>query len=230
MFQKKKKMSATFKLLLVGAEHTGKHTLLHQFTDCLSSATPAPNGIPATIHTLTLNTSVGSVTFNIWCPNHGMSQVDDEGNPVQRMPEEFYIGADCAIIMFDVTSRVTYREVPNLFRDIVRVCDNIPITLVGNKNDAMDRKIKPKVIMFHRKKNLQYYDISAKAQYRILDSFFWLTKRLSNNPTIQLLSTSPMITAAIDAESLKARFIEIETQLQAASYQPIPDEDDEDDI
>jgi GTP-binding nuclear protein Ran len=223
-------MSATFKLLLVGAEHTGKHTLLYQFTDCQSSATPAPNGIPATIHALTLNTSVGSVTFNIWCPNHGMSQVDDEGNPVHRLPEEFYIGADCAIIMFDVTSRVTYREVPNLFRDIVRVCDNIPITLVGNKNDAVDRQVKIKMITFHRKKNLQYYDVSAKAQYRILDPFVWLTKRLSNNPTIQLLSTSPMISAAIDAESMKEHFMAIESQQEICQSGFLPCEDDDDDL
>ena len=35
--------------------------------------------------------------------------------------------------MFDVTSRITYKNVPNWHRDIVRVCENIPIVLVGNK-------------------------------------------------------------------------------------------------
>lgn len=39
----------------------------------------------------------------------------------------------CAIMMFDVTSRITYRNIPNWHRDIVRVCENIPIVLVGNK-------------------------------------------------------------------------------------------------
>ena len=39
----------------------------------------------------------------------------------------------CAIIMFDVTSRVTYKNVPNWHRDLVRVCENIPIVLTGNK-------------------------------------------------------------------------------------------------
>lgn len=36
-------------------------------------------------------------------------------------------------MMFDVTSRITYRNIPNWHRDIVRVCENIPIVLVGNK-------------------------------------------------------------------------------------------------
>lgn len=50
-----------------------------------------------------------------------------------------------AIIMFDVTSRVTYKNVPNWHRDLVRVCENIPIMLCGNKVDIKNnRKVKAK--------------------------------------------------------------------------------------
>ena len=67
----------------------------------------------------------------------------------------FLILGQCAIIMFDVTSRVTYKNVPNWHRDLTRVCENIPIVLTGNKVDIKDRKVKAKSIVFHRKKNLQ---------------------------------------------------------------------------
>jgi len=67
----------------------------------------------------------------------------------------YYIQGQCAIMMFDVTSRVTYKNIPNWHRDLVRVCENIPIVLVGNKVDIKDRKVKAKSIVFHRKKNLQ---------------------------------------------------------------------------
>ena len=67
----------------------------------------------------------------------------------------FLVPGQCAIIMFDVTSRVTYKNVPNWHRDLVRVCENIPIVLCGNKVDIKDRKVKAKAIVFHRKKNLQ---------------------------------------------------------------------------
>ena len=66
-----------------------------------------------------------------------------------------FILGQCAIIMFDVTSRVTYKNVPNWHRDLTRVCENIPIVLTGNKVDIKDRKVKAKSIVFHRKKNLQ---------------------------------------------------------------------------
>jgi len=65
--------------------------------------------------------------------------------------------------MFDVTSRITYEIVPNLHRDLTRVCENIPIVLTGNKVEIKDREVKAKQITFHRKKNLQYYDISTNS-------------------------------------------------------------------
>ncbi len=50
--------------------------------------------------------------------------------------------------MFDVTSRITYKNVPTWHRDLVRVCDNIPIVLCGNKVDIKERKVKAKVCAF----------------------------------------------------------------------------------
>jgi GTP-binding nuclear protein Ran len=81
--------------------------------------------------------------------------------------------------MFDVCSRITYQNVPKWYKDLVRVCDSIPIVLVGNKVDVKDRKVKAKQITFHRKKNLQYYDISAKSNYQFEKPFVWLLRRLT---------------------------------------------------
>ena len=60
-----------------------------------------------------------------------------------------------------------------------RVCENIPIVLTGNKVDIKDRKVKAKSIVFHRKKNLQYYDISAKSNYNFEKPFLWLARFLA---------------------------------------------------
>ena len=68
--------------------------------------------------------------------------------------------------MFDVTSRVTYKNIPNWHRDLVRVCENIPMVLCGNKVDIKDRKIKAKSIVFHRKKNLQVNSL-PHCQFRV---------------------------------------------------------------
>lgn len=94
--------------------------------------------------------------------------------------------------MFDVTSRITYKNVPKWYKDVTRVCDNIPIVLVGNKVDVKDRKVKAKQITFHRKRNLQYYDVSAKSNYQFEKPFVWLLRRISGDKELQLVENLPM--------------------------------------
>lgn len=102
------------------------------------------------------------------------------------MRDGFYLGAHTAIIMFDLSSRASYRQVPNWYKDLVRVCDCIPIVLVGNKADVVDRKVKPKHIMFHRKKNLQYYDVSSTANYQCAKPFLYILRKLIGDSTVEL--------------------------------------------
>ena len=90
----------------------------------------------------------------------------------------FSIGAHSGIIMFDVCSRITYKNVPKWYKDLVRVVENIPIVLVGNKVDVEDRKVKAKQIVFHRKKSIQYYDVSAKSNYQFEKPFKCLLRKL----------------------------------------------------
>ena len=52
-----------------------------------------------------------------------------------------------------------------------------------------DRAVKPKAITFHRKKNLQYYDISAKSNYNYEKPFLWLARKLSGEKDMELTVT-----------------------------------------
>lgn len=91
--------------------------------------------------------------------------------------------------MFDVTSRVSYKNVPIWHRDLIRVCDDIPIVLCGNKVDVKDRKVTPKQISFQRKKaNIQYYDISAKSNYNFEKPFLWITKKLTGDNSVAFVA------------------------------------------
>lgn len=122
------------------------------------------------VHPLKFHTNRGEIVFNVW---------DTAGQEkFGGLRDGYYIQGQCAIIMFDVTSRITYKNVPNWHRDLVRVCESIPIVLVGNKVDVKERKVKAKQITFHRKKNLQYYDISAKSNYNFEKPFLWLARKL----------------------------------------------------
>ena len=170
----------------------------HPLTPSLSQST---TGVE--VHPLLFHTNRGQIKFNVW---------DTAGQEkFGGLRDGYYIQGQCAIIMFDVTSRITYKNVPNWHRvrplihppthppthsssvsvclaaclssvcvlfsthprtfsslspsshqpthppthskqDLTRVCENIPIVLTGNKVEIKDRKVKPKQIIFHRKK------------------------------------------------------------------------------
>ena len=105
----------------------------------------------------------------------------------------------CAIIMFDVTSRVTYKNVPNWHRDLVRVCENIPIVLTGNKVDIKDRKVKAKSIVFHRKKNLQVLICFTKTSHILWSYVCLLVLRHLCQVKLQLREALPLARQVLTA-------------------------------
>jgi GTP-binding nuclear protein Ran len=229
--------TAEFKLCLIGSPGCGKHELMHQFLESqvgVQSATNPELAERTHVYPLTFQTNLGKIKFNCYVYNEETIQGDENtyetrnANGKKSIPDSFYQQANCAILMFDVTSRLTYRELPNYFRDIVRIADNIPICLVGNKIDEKDRKVKPKMIMFHRKKNLQYYDISATAHYNIEKPFLWLIKRLANDPNIMLVETPPMNEPQFaDQSTINAMQQAQQELLQAASVALVDESDEE---
>ena len=171
------------------------------------------------VHRLVFHTNLGPLRFNVW---------DTAGQEkFGGLRDGYYIQGECAIIMFDVTSRPTYNNVQNWYRDLVRVCDDvIPIVLCGNKVDSNDRKVKARHIMFHRKKNLQYYDMSAKNNYNIAKPYLYLARKLVDDSTL-IFVESPA-TAPPEVEISSAARAKMEAELAAAANNALPDDDDDD--
>ena len=65
-------------------------------------------------------------------------------------------------LMFDVTSRKTYTNVPNWFDKFSCVSDRAPNVLVGNKVDVAPREVEQKDVQFHKKRGIKYYELSVK--------------------------------------------------------------------
>lgn len=149
-------------------------------------------------------TNHGQIKFCVW---------DTAGQEkLGGLRDGYYIGGNCGIIMFDVCSRITYSNVPKWYKDLTRVCENVPIVLVGNKVDVKDRKVKAKQITFHRKKNLQYYDISAKSNYQFEKPFVWLLRRLTNDPNLMLVEAPVLAPSEVAFDDEHRKAIELETQ------------------
>merc|ERR1711937_958332 len=148
-----------FKCLLVGDGGVGKTTFVKRHvTGEFEKKYVATIGVE--VHPLPFDTGRGRICFNVW---------DTAGQEkFGGLRDGYYIQGQCAIIMFDVTGRITYKNVPVWYRDLMRVCEAIPIVLVGNKVDVKDRKVKAKNIVFLRKKELTIlrYLCKIKLQFR----------------------------------------------------------------
>ncbi|KAL4640616.1 GTP-binding nuclear protein Ran isoform X1 [Arapaima gigas] len=201
-------------LVLVGDGGTGKTTFVKRhLTGEFEKKYVATLGVE--VHPLVFHTNRGAIKFNVW---------DTAGQEkFGGLRDGYYIQAQCAIIMFDVTSRVTYKNVPNWHRDLVRVCENIPIVLCGNKVDIKDRKVKAKSIS--PLSLLQYYDISAKSNYNFEKPFLWLARKLIGDPNLEFVAMPALAPPEVAMDpSLAAQY---EHDLKVASETALPDEDDD---
>ncbi|CAF1685624.1 unnamed protein product, partial [Adineta ricciae] len=169
------------------------------------------------VHPLQFQTNRGLIVYNVW---------DTAGQEkFGGLRDGYYIGGQCAIIMFDVTSRITYKNVPNWHKDLIRVCENIPIVLCGNKVDVKDRKVKAKAITFHRKNNMQYYDISARSNYNFEKPFLWLARKLAGDANLEFTAMPALMPAEVQMDSEKIK--EYEREIADAQNAALPDDDED---
>jgi GTP-binding nuclear protein Ran len=217
-----------FKLILVGDGGVGKTTFVKRhLTGEFEKKYVATLGVE--VHPLDFHVgkdnpnggvgtqSLGRIRFNVW------DTAGQEKFGGRR--DGYYIQGQCAIIMFDVTSRITYKNVPNWHRDLTRVCEGIPIVLTGNKIEIKDRKVKAKQITYHRKKNLQYFDISAKSNYNFEKPFLWIARKLCGEEKLKFIEAPAL--APPEFVISQQEQANLEQQLAAAAAAPLPEDDEE---
>ena len=200
-----------FKLLLVGDRGVGKCTFFEHFMPGIENQyDAAPFGVE--VHPLVFQTNRGPIKFNLW---NTTGQEHFGG-----LRDGYLIQGQCAIIMFDVTDRETYKHVPDWHRDLIRIYKDIPIVLTGNKVDFADRKVKAKQIAYHRKKNMQYFDISAKANYNIEKVFLCLARKLSGDDQLHFVESPALRPPETTIDEATQQLYEREIAM--AEAQPLP--------
>eukprot|EP01006_Ploeotia_vitrea_P058614 TRINITY_DN69817_c0_g1_i1.p1 TRINITY_DN69817_c0_g1~~TRINITY_DN69817_c0_g1_i1.p1 ORF type:complete len:211 (-),score=30.27 TRINITY_DN69817_c0_g1_i1:48-680(-) len=205
----------TFKLLLVGDGGVGKTTFVkrHLTGDYEKAYIPT---VGVKIDPLKCHTNYGLLQLDVW---------DTAGQEQFGCSHSYYAGAECAIIMFDVTVKDTYHHVGQWYRDILRTCGDIPVVLVGNKVDQRTRQVQPRHITFHRRKALQYYDISARSNYNYEKPFLYLLRKLVNDPQLQFVvcGIGPPPEIRLSPEQVA----KLQQELEELAAIPLPDDDEE---
>ncbi|XP_034917678.1 GTP-binding nuclear protein Ran-3 isoform X2 [Populus alba] len=183
----------SFKLVIVGDGGTGKTTFVKRHLTGEFEKKYEPT-IGVEVHPLDFFTNCGKIRFYCW---------DTAGQEkFGGLRDGYYIHGNCAIIMFDVTARLTYKNVPTWHRDLCRVCENIPIVLCGNK-----------------------VDISAKSNYNFEKPFLYLARKLAGDPNLHFVETPALAPPEVPIDLVAQA--QHEAELAAAASQPLPDDDDD---
>ena len=182
-----------YKLCILGDGGVGKTALLKNLlTNQFEKKYVATLGVE--VHTLTFQTNVGDRRFNVW---------DTAGQEkFGGLRDGYYIQAQCGIVMFDVTSNITFKNVVNWMRDFHNVVGEAPVIVIGNKVDIKDsRKVFEKDVL-EKLGEVKYYEMSVKEGLNMTKPFLTLLKQLENNPNINLVGKDVSNKVEVDLGSM----------------------------
>ncbi|CAJ1406033.1 unnamed protein product [Effrenium voratum] len=154
--------AAEFKVLVLGAKGVGKSALLlrHLTGEFLQRA------FWAEVVPLKFSTTCGTLVFNMW-------ELDGA--------ERGFSQGQAAVLVFDVNSRSSWRQVPGYLQQLRQNCGPVPTVLVGNKADKPPSEaLKAARRAFQQRERLQFYEVSAKEPRAVERPFLWLARRLVN--------------------------------------------------
>lgn len=162
------------KVIILGDSGVGKTSLMNQYVNKKFS-----NQYKATIGAdfLTKEVMVDDrlVTMQIW---------DTAGQErFQSLGVAFYRGADCCVLVFDVTVPKTFETLDSwrdefLIQASPRDPENFPFVVLGNKVDLESRAISQKRAMAwcQGKNNIPYFETSAKESVNVEQAFQTIAK------------------------------------------------------
>ncbi len=93
---------------------------------------------------------------------------------------EYYLaGTLAAIICFDLTQKFTFEHVPAWMQETRNICQDIPIVLVGTKNDLVDRRqvSKKEIDAFLAKeglKKVKFFETSSALHQNVNEVFQYI--------------------------------------------------------
>lgn len=176
-------MALNYKIVLVGSGGVGKSTYVKRFrTGEFEKRYLPTQGVD--VSPLTFDTNYGPVVLEMW---------DCAGQEkFGGLRDGYYKEAQGAIVMFDLTSRVTLANVPNWVADVGKVASDIPVIICGNKADIKDRKVTHTDIKELLPADAKYYDISARSNYNFEKPFLDLARTLTGHQDLIFIESEPV--------------------------------------
>ena len=167
-FKKGKQIEKLFKLIVLGSAAVGKTTLVNQFLKKEDIIDYRP----------TLGISISSQRYHVQGFKEDVIKFlifDLAGQSFfKRVRRDYYKGANCAFIVYDVTRRETFDEAIDFWlKDAQMELGNIPFVLIGNKNDLEEDRVVTKEEGLKKARELKSFftETSALRNVNVQDTF-----------------------------------------------------------
>jgi len=189
-----------FKIVLIGDSGVGKSNLLSRFThNEFSISTRSTIGVEFFTKSLIINKS--EIHAQIW---------DTAGQERYRaITSAYYRKAAGALIVYDITRRVTFENIPRWLKELRTYSDkNISIILVGNKSDLKNKRVVQieEAQQFATKNNLSFIETSAMDSSNVENAFNCIITEIYDGVGKKLSGEG----IAIDLKSIQTEKIIIE--------------------
>ncbi len=168
-------MATTYKIVIVGDAGCGKTTFItrHRTGEFEKKYNPTEGvSIPKLSFRIQNLKETEKINLNIW---------DCSGQEI-RNRDSYYNNAHAFIIMFDLTSKISYKNSIKWYTEIIKnkAYLNQPILFCGNKMDCKNRILELTTPIA----TCKYYKISAKTNYNFEKPFLYLIRKLKKSKTI----------------------------------------------
>uniref|UniRef100_A0A7S1Q0F4 Ras-related protein Rab-4 n=1 Tax=Alexandrium catenella TaxID=2925 RepID=A0A7S1Q0F4_ALECA len=167
-----------FKLIIIGDAGAGKSSFMHQFLEG-KFRKQSTHTIGVEFGTKIISLGNRQIKLQIW---------DTAGQERYRaVTRSYYRGAVGALILYDVTSRDSYNNLPTWLQDArEQAWKDISIIAVGNKRDLKEeRQARPSVSFleasrFAQEQDILFLETSALTGENVQDVFHTLAQRILN--------------------------------------------------
>ena len=211
-------MAMSFKIVLIGDAGVGKSAFLKRHrTGEFEKKYIATMGID--LIPLTFNTNYGQIILKMWdCAGQEKFGGLRDGD---------YQGAQGAIVMFDLGSRVTCRNVIPWIHNVRSVVPYIPVIICGNKCDLREKKITGR-IEAQDLPGVEYYEVSARSNYNFEKPFLQLARKLTGHSDLEFEEMPPLqpplvsITPPVLDQHNKVNWVEIPGGMMKVTYEFYP--------
>lgn len=154
----------SFKVIVVGSSGIGKTSIIHRLVYDNFNHTQSTIGVEHFKYDTTVDET--DITFALW---------DTAGQEkFYTIVRAYFRNAVAALLIFDITNRETFTNLPNWHRDIMQECNpKAFVILVGNKADLENERqvSSEEAEAFAVQHGLIYIETSAKTGQNIADAF-----------------------------------------------------------